>query len=83
MKNVYNGVSGEFDFINTPSDVSYVHTQSTPSTTWNVAHNLNYRCSVQVVDNAGNQIIAQIDWIDNNNVQVLFNMPMTGFVYCN
>ena len=83
MKNVYNGVSGEFDFINTPSDASYVHTQSAAASIWNVNHNLNTRCSVQVVDDNKNQIIAQIDWIDDNNVQISFNIPVTGYVYCN
>lgn len=83
MKNIYNGVSGEFDFINTPSDASYVHSQSTPTTTWIVNHGLNTRCSVQVVDMSGNQIIAQVDWIDNNTVHVLFNIPAAGYVYCN
>jgi len=83
MKNKYNPVSGEFDLVNSLQDISYVHTQSVASTTWVVNHNLNTRCSVQVVDNTGNEIIGKIDWIDNNTVNVLFNIPVAGFVYCN
>ncbi len=83
MKNKYNPVSGEFDLVNSLQDISYVHTQSVAATTWVVNHNLNTRCSVQVVDTDGNEIIAQIDWIDNNTVNIIFNIPITGFVYCN
>ena len=83
MKNRYNPVSGEFDLVNSLSDISYVHAQTVPATVWNVNHNLNTKCAVQVVDSSGNQIVAQIDWIDNNNVQVSFNIPAAGFVYCN
>ena len=56
MKNKYNPVSGEFDLVNSLQDISYVHTQSVPATTWVVTHNLNTKCSVQVVDEDQNEI---------------------------
>ena len=83
MKNKYNPISGEFDLVNSLQDISYVHSQTTPATTWVVNHNLNTRCSIQVVDIDGNEIIAQIDWVDNNTVNILFNIPVVGYVYCN
>jgi hypothetical protein len=83
MKNKYNPVSGEFDLVNSLQDISYTHTQSVPATTWVVNHNLNTKCSVQVVDEDKNEIIAQIDWIDNNTVNITLNIPFTGYVYCN
>lgn len=83
MKNKYNPVSGEFDLVNSLQDISYVHTQSVPETTWVVMHNLNTKCSVQVVDEDKNEIIAQIDWVNNNTVTITFNIPVSGYVYCN
>jgi len=83
IKNKYNPISGEFDLINSLQDISYVHTQSVPETLWIVNHNLNTKCSVQVVDEDKNEIIAQIDWIDNNTVNITLNIPFTGYVYCN
>lgn len=65
------------------SSENYVHTQSIPSATWTVNHNLNRRVSVSVVDSTNKDIITQITWIDNNTVQVDFNGLMTGYVYCN
>jgi len=83
MKNKYNPVSGEFDLVNSLQDISYVHTQFVTVTTWVVIHNLNTKCAVQVVDEDKNEIIAQIDWIDNNTVNITLNIPFTGYVYCN
>ena len=83
MKNKYNPVSGEFDLVNSLPDISYVHTQAIPETLWIVNHNLNTKCSVQVVDEDKNEIIAQIDWINNNTVNITFNIPVSGYVYCN
>ena len=64
-------------------DKNYVHTQSVSAITWNVAHNLNKRCSVQVVSDTFEEIEASITWVDNNNVVVVFNTSTTGYVYCN
>ena len=83
MKYVFNPVSGQLDLINTFVDNNYVHTQAVANTTWNVPHNLGKRCSVQVVDNLGNEIVGSIQWIDDNNVTVTFKTAITGFVYCN
>lgn len=83
MKNIYNPISGEFDYINSVSDVSYVHQQTTPSIEWTVNHNLGTKCSVQVADNTGHEIVADIQWVNNNTVKVYFNTATTGYVYCN
>jgi len=65
------------------SDKNYVFTQTTPSDTWTVNHNLDKRCSVQVVDDTYKEIIADITWVSNNTVTVEFNTATTGYVYCN
>lgn len=83
MKYVFNPVSGQLDLINTFVDNNYVHNQAVASTTWNVPHNLGKKCAVQVVDNLGNEIVGDIQWIDNNNVTVTFNTAVAGFAYCN
>jgi hypothetical protein len=64
-------------------NLNYVHTQSTPSNVWYVNHNLNVKCSVQVVDINQIEIVAEIRWDDNNNVTVFFNTDEIGYVYCN
>jgi hypothetical protein len=64
-------------------DKNYVHTQATTSDSWTVNHNLDKRCSVQVVGDDFKEVVADITWINNNTVQVDFNTATTGYVYCN
>jgi hypothetical protein len=68
---------------NSANDKNYVLNQNVASSVWNVPHNLNKRCSVQVVDEFFNEIEAAIFWSDNNEVIVTFNSPRKGYVYCN
>ena len=69
--------------INGSSDKNFVYTQIIPSTVWVVNHNLNKRCSVQVIDNTFTEVEAEILWNDNNTVTITFNSNATGYVYCN
>lgn len=64
-------------------DANYVFTQSSPSDTWTVNHNLDKRCSVQVVGDDFKEVVADITWVSNNTVLVEFNTATTGYVYCN
>jgi hypothetical protein len=64
-------------------DKNFVFTQVAPLSSWTVLHNLDKRCAVQVVDNAFNEVEAEIIWNNNNQVTVNFNSPTTGQVYCN
>ena len=64
-------------------DNNYVLHITTGALVWSVPHNLDKRCSVQVVDNSFNEIEASVKWIDNNEVEIHFNKPTTGWVYCN
>lgn len=61
----------------------YVHTQSLASAIWTVPHNLNARPSVMVADHLGNQIFADVFFVDQNIVQITHSSAITGFVYCN
>jgi len=65
------------------ADANYVHTQAIPATTWNVPHNLNKKCSVNITDALSKEIDAQVDWVDNNNVTITLSEAVAGFVYCN
>ena len=78
-----NGSVVSFPVSGGGSDKNYVLNINVPATTWNVPHNLNKRCSVQVLDDAFNEVEASVHWSDNNEVIVTFNKPTTGWVYCN
>jgi hypothetical protein len=64
-------------------DKNYVYTQSTPSSSWVVVHNLNKRPSVSVVDSAEDVVYGQVRYISNNEVMLTFAAPFTGKAYFN
>ena len=65
------GVSQRFDF-----------TQSTPSDTWVIAHNLGKRPEIQVLDTAGNVLMAPVQHQSVNLAIVSLNPPTAGSAVC-
>lgn len=55
--------------------------QAAPSGTWSLTHNLATVPFVTVVDDAGNQLHAEITYPDLNTTVVIFGQPMTGTAY--
>jgi len=65
----------------TPEDLklSYSHTQNTAATVWTIPHNLGFqRVSVEVIDNAGNFVIPEIEYASANIVILTFANPVQG-----
>ncbi len=60
---------------------SFVFTQSTPSTVWDIQHNMNLIPNVTSEDTTGTDIVGIIDVIDNNRLKVYFNQPVAGKAY--
>lgn len=60
----------------------YEFTQELPAAVWTVPHNLNTRPVVVVVDHLGHQVMADVDYLDANTVQVTHAIALTGAVYC-
>jgi len=65
------------------SDKNFVMQQVAPALVWSVPHNLNKRCTVQILNNLLHEIEGDIRWIDDNSVEITFNTPTEGWVYCN
>jgi len=57
--------------------------QADPAAVWTVPHNLQRRPSVMVTDLAGNAVISDIRYIDDNIIQITHGRPVAGFAYCN
>lgn len=57
--------------------------QAETSDTWVITHNLNKYPSVTVVDSAGTQFMAQIEYNSRNQVTVYLNGMTTGKAYLN
>jgi len=60
---------------------SFVFTQQTPSTVWDIIHGMNLTPNVRTEDLTGVDIQGMIDIIDNNRVKIYFNQPVAGRAY--
>lgn len=63
--------------------VSFHYVQAQPSAAWTIAHNLGRYPSVTIVDTAGDQVSADVTYVDANTVTVSFGFPTTGAAYLN
>ena len=62
---------------------SYLHTQSTASATWTIAHNLGFKPSVELFNAGSQEIDGDVVHISQNVVMVYFTQSITGFARLN
>jgi hypothetical protein len=60
---------------------SFVFTQQTASTMWDVVHGMNLNPNVRIEDLTGADIQGAIEYIDNNRLKIYFNQPVAGRAY--
>jgi hypothetical protein len=60
---------------------SFVFTQQTPATMWDVVHGMNLIPNVRIEDLTGVDIQGVIDIVDNNRLKIYFNQPVAGRAY--
>lgn len=60
---------------------TYTHSQTTPTTIWNINHRLNTTDFVyQIFDSTGDTVVANMDIIDADNSSITFGEPVAGTV---
>ena len=64
-------------------DKHYTYTQSIPSDTWVIQHNLGKCPDVTVVDSAGSEVIGDCEYTDTNSVTLTFSGAFGGVAYLN
>lgn len=62
---------------------SFIFEQYLASSIWEIQHDLNRFPSVTVVDSAGNEIISEVIYIDNNNIKIVFKASFKGKAFLN
>jgi hypothetical protein len=60
---------------------SYRHSQSNPSATWVIAHNLNFYPNATVEETTGHLIEGIITYNDTNTVTLSFSQAVSGIAY--
>lgn len=61
-----------------PDGYAYIYNQLSSSSIWIVNHNLGYRPSAELRSSGGQIMFAEIIHISDNQLQVLFDSPVTG-----
>lgn len=64
-------------------DKHFEYTQATPSSTWEIEHNLGKEPSVSVVDSAGNIVEGDYNYVNTNKVILSFSSAFSGKAYLN
>lgn len=57
---------------------AYVHTQTTPSTSWVINHNLGFRPSVELLDSGSQEIDAEVSHPSANQTVVTLKVATAG-----
>jgi len=61
---------------------NYTHTQSAPSATWTIVHNLGFNPGgVSVVDSAGTKVYGDITFTNTNQLVINFSAGFSGKAY--
>lgn len=60
---------------------SYTHTQSSPSATWIVNHNLSYNPAVSIVSSSGDLVHGDVTYSGPQQITISFSAPFSGSVY--
>jgi hypothetical protein len=60
---------------------NYTHTQSIPSATWDITHNLGFHPSITIVDSSGRVVEGEEQYITTNIVRVTFSGAFSGKAY--
>ena len=58
-----------------------LYTQAAPATVWNITHNFGRYPSVTVSDVFSNYVVADIHYVDVDNLQITFPVPVAGRAY--
>ena len=81
---LYLRKNGAWEKFNPSANIStYIHEQVSPNSTWNIEHNLGKYPSITIVDSANNMVMANVQYIDSNNVRLSFVNDSIGKAYLN
>jgi hypothetical protein len=61
--------------------VSFAHNQQVSSASWTITHNLNFNPNVTVVDSAGTNVEGEVQYINLNQLRVVFSSAFSGYAY--
>lgn len=76
-----NGVWPVEPILSSTATARYVHTQASPSDTWNIIHSLGGKPSVTVVDSNDTIVIGEVTYNSDTSITISFTAPFSGYAY--
>lgn len=73
----------DFEVVNIPTDANFVFNQNIPSATWEIPHNLDKFCSVEVVSDSNVVKYGNVTYTNSNSLTITFSAPFSGKAYLN
>ena len=64
-------------------DKTFVYYQTSPTSSWEITHNMDKYPSVTVVDSAGSIVTGDVTYLTNNKLVVTFTAAFGGSAYLN
>lgn len=64
-------------------DKTYVHSQTSASSSWSITHSLAKYPSVTVVDSSGDVIIGEVNYESTSKVTITFSEAISGKAFLN
>ena len=69
--------------LNLGDDKTFIYTQSSASSVWNITHNLDKYPSVSVVDTANTVVYGDVNYINANEITITFTNTFSGKAFLN
>lgn len=81
VKNTVVVDQGRLNAVDTANSTAYVHTQTTPASTWVINHGLSYNPSVTIVSTNGDLVHGDVNYSGAQQITINFSAPFSGRVY--
>ncbi|HOP80067.1 MAG TPA: hypothetical protein PLZ21_05810 [Armatimonadota bacterium] len=66
-----------------PPGTTYIHHQQVAAKIWRIEHNLGGYPSVTIVDSSGRYVIGNVQYLNENTIEVSFSASFAGKAYLN
>lgn len=74
-------VAARLDAVEATNVENHVHIQNANSDSWLISHNLDMFPNVTVVEIGGANVEGTIEYLSNNQLRIVFSVPISGYAY--
>jgi len=65
------------------TSTTFIYSQITAASSWDIIHNLGKYPSVSVVDSSGNEVMGDVEYVSSNELIITFSSGFGGIAYLN